>query len=125
MTLHRQYGKVGSWWNTVIVGYSEVLSIFVKGQTSSSSHLVKRQQCTDYISMRTHLPVVVNLTLTRYRAIVLFRVSTNPTIDTLHPLKAVFRVLLLTNAKEYILWCMEKVYCYFPIMSSATKASGC
>ena len=98
MTLHRQYGKVGSWWNIVIVGYSVVFPIFVKGQTSSSSHLVKRQQCANYISMLTHLPVVVNLTLTRYRAKVFLRVSTNPTVDTLHPLKAVFWVLLLTNA---------------------------
>ena len=59
--------------------------------------------------MCTHRPVMVNLALTCYMTKVFLCVGTNPTIDALHPLKAVLRILLLTNAQEYVLWSVEHV----------------
>ena len=52
---------------------------------------------------------MVNLALTCYMTKVFLCVGTNPTIDALHPLKAVLRILLLTNAQEYVLWSVEHV----------------
>ena len=57
--------------------------------------------------MRTHCSIVVNCTLTSHMAIVFLCVSTNPTVDTLHSIKAVLWITFSSDAQEYVVWIVK------------------